>query len=34
VRIGPYPLRTVAEQRASVVARLGYPAIIVEEAAP
>jgi rare lipoprotein A len=34
VRIGPYPLRTVAQERAEAVSRLGYPAIIVEEAAP
>ena len=31
VRIGPYPLRTVAQQHAEVVSRLGYPAIIIEE---
>jgi rare lipoprotein A len=32
VRIGPYPVRTAALARAEVVTRLGYPAIIVEEA--
>jgi rare lipoprotein A len=31
VRIGPYPLRTVALARAELVSRLGYPAIIVED---
>lgn len=31
VRIGPYPLRTVALAHAESVTRLGYPAIIVEE---
>ena len=31
VRVGPYPLRTVAQQHAERLARLGYPAIIVEE---
>src|SRR5262245_24810615 len=31
VRVGPYPLRTAALARAERVARLGYPAIIVEE---
>ncbi len=33
VRIGPYPLRGVAVARAELVARLGYPAIIVEDGA-
>jgi len=32
VRIGPYPLRTVALERAERVSRLGWPAIIVTEA--
>jgi peptidoglycan lytic transglycosylase len=32
VRIGPYPLRAVAVARAELVNRLGYPAIIMEEA--
>jgi cell division septation protein DedD len=32
VRLGPYPRRTVALQHAERVTRLGYPAIIVEEA--
>jgi rare lipoprotein A len=32
VRIGPYPLRTAAVERAERVSRLGYPAIIVEDA--
>lgn len=31
VRIGPYPLRTVAVARAELVNRLGYPAIILEQ---
>jgi rare lipoprotein A len=31
VRIGPYPLRTVARSRAELVTRLGYPAIIVTD---
>jgi rare lipoprotein A len=31
VRIGPYALRTAALERAELVTRLGYPAIIVEE---
>jgi len=31
VRIGPYPMRAVAVARAELVARLGYPAIIIEE---
>ena len=34
VRIGPYPLRTAALERAGRVVRLGYPAIIVDERAP
>jgi rare lipoprotein A len=34
VRIGPYPSRTHALARAERVSRLGYPAIIVEDAAP
>jgi len=34
VRIGPYPLRTAALERAERVVRLGYPAIIVDESAP
>jgi rare lipoprotein A len=32
VRIGPYPLRTAAVARAESVNRLGYPAVIVEDA--
>jgi rare lipoprotein A len=32
VRIGPYPMRAVAVARAELVNRLGYPAIIMEEA--
>src|SRR5262249_20451421 len=32
VRIGPYPLRTAAVARAELVNRLGYPAVIVEDA--
>ena len=32
VRIGPYPLRTAAVERAELVNRLGYPAVIVEDA--
>lgn len=32
VRIGPYPMRAVAVARAELVSRLGYPAIIMEEA--
>jgi|SRR5690242_16756908 rare lipoprotein A len=31
VRIGPYPLRTAAVERAELVNRLGYPAVIVED---
>jgi rare lipoprotein A len=31
VRIGPYPFRTAALERAEMVNRLGYPAVIVEE---
>jgi rare lipoprotein A len=34
VRIGPYPLRTAALERAERVTRLGYPAIIVDESTP
>jgi len=34
VRIGPYPVRTAALERAERVVRLGYPAIIVDERAP
>jgi rare lipoprotein A len=34
VRIGPYPLRAAALARAERVSRLGYPAIIMEEATP
>lgn len=34
VRIGPYPLRSVAVARAALVNRLGYPAIIMEEPGP
>ena len=34
VRLGPYPLRTAALERAERVTRLGYPAIIVDEHAP
>jgi len=34
VRIGPYPFRTAALERAERVVRLGYPAIIVDESAP
>ena len=34
VRIGPYPLRTAALERAQRVVRLGYPAIIVDERVP
>ena len=34
VRIGPYPLRTAALERAERVVRLGYPAIIMDERAP
>src|SRR5438132_1525062 len=34
VRIGPYPLRTAALERAERIVRLGYPAIIVDESAP
>lgn len=34
VRIGPYPLRTAALERAERVTRLGYPAIIVDETLP
>jgi rare lipoprotein A len=30
VRIGPYPLRTAALERAERVSRLGYPAILIE----
>jgi rare lipoprotein A len=32
VRIGPYPLRGVAVAHAEMVSRLGYPAVIVEDA--
>ena len=32
VRLGPYPLRTAALERAEHVNRLGYPAVIIEEA--
>jgi len=32
VRLGPYPLRGVAVARAELVSRLGYPAVIVEDA--
>jgi rare lipoprotein A len=32
VRIGPYPMRAVAVARAELINRLGYPAIIMEEA--
>jgi rare lipoprotein A len=31
VRIGPYPYRSVATSRATIITRLGYPAIVVEE---
>jgi rare lipoprotein A len=34
VRVGPYPLRTHALARAERLGRLGYPAIIVEDATP
>ena len=34
VRMGPYPLRAAALARAEHVSRLGYPAIILEEATP
>ena len=34
VRIGPYPLRGVAVARAELVNRLGYPAILMENAEP
>src|SRR5206468_6717269 len=34
VRIGPYPLRTAALERAERIVRLGYPAIIIDERAP
>jgi rare lipoprotein A len=34
VRLGPYPLRSAALARAERVSRLGYPAIIMEEATP
>src|SRR5438552_7470069 len=34
VRIGPYPLRTAALERAERIVRLGYPAIIVDESTP
>jgi rare lipoprotein A len=34
VRLGPYPLRETALARAERVSRLGYPAIILEEATP
>ena len=34
VRIGPYPLRSAALERAEGVVRLGYPAIIVDERTP
>jgi hypothetical protein len=34
VRLGPFPLRGVAVARAELISRLGYPAIIVEEAPP
>src|SRR5438132_13334392 len=34
VRIGPYPLRTAALERAERVVRLGYPAVIVDERTP
>ena len=34
VRIGPYPLRDVAVARAELVNRLGYPAILMENAEP
>jgi len=34
VRIGPYPLRTAALERAERVVRLGYPAVIIDERAP
>jgi rare lipoprotein A len=34
VRIGPYPFRTAALERAERVTRLGYPAIIVDESLP
>jgi rare lipoprotein A len=34
VRIGPYPVRSAALARAERVSRLGYPAIIMEEATP
>jgi DedD protein len=32
VRLGPYPLRGVAVANAELVSRLGYPAVIVEDA--
>jgi peptidoglycan lytic transglycosylase len=31
VRIGPYPLRSAALERAERVSRIGYPAVLVEE---
>ncbi|MFN8542611.1 MAG: septal ring lytic transglycosylase RlpA family protein [Candidatus Binatia bacterium] len=34
VSIGPYPFRTVALARAELVTRLGYPAVLAEEAIP
>jgi rare lipoprotein A len=34
VRVGPYPLRTHALAHAERLGRLGYPAIIVEDATP
>jgi rare lipoprotein A len=33
VRLGPYPLRGIAVARAELVARLGYPAVLVDEPA-
>jgi rare lipoprotein A len=34
VRLGPYPLRGAAVAHAEQVARLGYPAILVDESGP
>jgi hypothetical protein len=31
VRLGPYPGRGAAEAHAELVARLGYPAVLVDE---
>ncbi|HLK11791.1 MAG TPA: septal ring lytic transglycosylase RlpA family protein [Candidatus Binatia bacterium] len=34
VLLGPYPMRGVAVARAELVGRMGYPAVIAEDAAP